>query len=81
MKLTVEVPDNKADFMLELLQNLPFVTVYQSRKAKKAAQKAELLADMQEAITELKEVLAGREESRSVYDFLKELEAEDGLQN
>lgn len=81
MKLTVEIPDNKADFMLELLQNLPFVKVRQNRKTKIANQKAELIADMQEAVIELNEVLAGRKTSRSVYDFLEELEKEDGLQN
>ena len=75
MKLTVEIPDNKADFMLELLHNLPFVKVQQERKAKKAVQKAELMADMQEAITELKEVLAGRKESRDAYELLAELDA------
>ena len=75
MKLTVEVPDNKADFMLELLQNLPFVKVHQERKAKKAA----LMADLQTAIAEVNEVMAGQKESRSVYDFLAELEKEDGL--
>ena len=32
MKLTVETPDNKADFMLELLKNLSFVKVRRERK-------------------------------------------------
>ncbi len=77
MKLTVEVPDNKADFMLELLHNLPFVVIQRERRTKKAAQKAELIADITEAITELKDVLEGRKESRDVYDFLKELSSAD----
>jgi hypothetical protein len=78
MKLTVEIPDNKADFMLELLNSLPYVKVLQDRKAQKAAAKAASIAEMKEAILELNEVLAGRRESRSVYDFLKEVEA-DGI--
>lgn len=77
MKLTVEIPDTKAAFMLELLQSLPFVTVRQEKKAQRAARKAELKADLREAILDLNEVLAGRKESRSVYDFLAELEAEN----
>lgn len=79
MKLTVEIPDNKAGFMLELLHSLPFVKVQQEQQAKKAARKAELITDMQESISELKEVLAGRKEARSVYDFLNELKADDEL--
>ena len=74
-----EIPDNKANFMLELLSNLSFVKVQQEQRAEKTALKAELKSDLQESITELNEVLAGRKQARSVYGFLKELEAEDGL--
>lgn len=74
MKLTVEVPDTKAAFLLELLQSLPFVTVQQEKKAQKAARKAELKTDLREAILELNEVLAGRKESRDAYELLAELD-------
>jgi hypothetical protein len=75
--LTVEVPDDKTDFMLELLNSISFVTVKPGKEAWVVARKAELKADLREAILELNEVLAGRKESRSVYDLLAELDAED----
>ncbi len=76
MTLTVEVPDNKAGFMLELLNSLPFVTVKPGKDAQIAARKAELKADLREAILELNEVLAGRKESRDAYELLAELDDE-----
>lgn len=75
MKLTLEIPDNKADFILELLSNLSFVTVKADKEAQKAARKAELKADLRESILELNEVLAGRKKSRDAYELLAELDA------
>jgi len=77
MKLTLEIPDTKAAFMLELLHNLPFVTVQADKRAHKAAQRAELMADVREAVLELNDVLAGRKEARSVYEFIKEMETDN----
>jgi hypothetical protein len=36
MKITLEIPDNRAEFLLELLRNLPFVTL-RGQAAKAAA--------------------------------------------
>ena len=36
MKITLEIPDNRADFLLELLRSLPFVKL-RGRAAKAAA--------------------------------------------
>lgn len=79
MKLTVEIPDNKADFMLELLKSLSFVKVRRELTKEDALITDSLAADMQDSITELNEVLAGRKKARSVYDFLNEIKAEDGI--
>jgi hypothetical protein len=45
MKITLEVPDNRAGFLLELLRNLPFVTLRgQAAKAVVPDETAHLLA-------------------------------------
>lgn len=79
MKLTVEIPDNKVDFMLELLQNLSFVSVQQDHQRTQRVGKAALIADVKEAIIELNEVLAGRRQARPIEDLINELAAEDEL--
>ncbi|SMB99136.1 hypothetical protein SAMN00120144_0032 [Hymenobacter roseosalivarius DSM 11622] len=38
MRITFEVPDNRAEFILELLRSLPFVKNPRSKPASKAAQ-------------------------------------------
>lgn len=38
MRITFEVPDNRAEFILELLRNLPFVKNPRPKRAPKAAQ-------------------------------------------
>lgn len=38
MRITFEVPDNRAEFILELLRSLPFVKNTRSKPASKAAQ-------------------------------------------
>ncbi len=81
MKLTVEVPESKAAFILELLHSLPFVTVQEDKKARKVAQKAELMADVREAILELNEVLSGRKESRDAYELLAQLDEINAVQH
>jgi PHD/YefM family antitoxin component YafN of YafNO toxin-antitoxin module len=45
MKITLEVPDHRAGFLLELLRNLPFVTLRgQAAKALEQDETAHLLA-------------------------------------
>lgn len=73
MKIELEVPDHRGPFVLELLHSLPFVKVKAQQKNRKAVAQAELRADLQEAIVELNEVLAGRKQARNAYDLLDEL--------
>ena len=45
MKITLEIPDNRADFLLELLRNLPFVRLRgQAAKALPPDETAHLLS-------------------------------------
>ena len=45
MKITLEIPDNRADFLLELLRNLPFVKLRgQAAKAPTLDETAHLLS-------------------------------------
>jgi hypothetical protein len=45
MKITLEIPDNRADFLLELLRNLPFVKLRgQAAKAVVLDETAHLLS-------------------------------------
>ena len=45
MKITLEIPDNHADFLLELLRNLPFVKLRgRAAKAAPADETAHLLS-------------------------------------
>jgi hypothetical protein len=45
MKITLEIPDNRADFLLELLRNLPFVKLRgQAAKAAPLDETAHLLS-------------------------------------
>ncbi|MET4108012.1 hypothetical protein [Hymenobacter sp. UYP22] len=43
MKITLEVPDNKAAFMMELLQSLPFVKATPARRKAKPQDETEYL--------------------------------------
>lgn len=72
MKIVLDVPDDKANFMMELLRSLSFV------KAKPlpvgiSDQKAVFLTEFAEAIDELNAVLAGKAQARDAYQLLDEL--------
>ena len=68
MKVLVDVNDNKADFIIELLNNFPFV------KAKSISPaKARLLEEMKEAVENLNLVKQGKLKPRSAKDLLNEL--------
>lgn len=68
MKLLVEVKENKAAFVLELLGSLSFV------KAKPVnVEKDRLLAELDEAVEEMKLIRAGKKKARKASEFLNEL--------
>lgn len=69
MKVLVDIPDNKADFGLEVLRNLMFV----KNANPISAQKYILLKEMKEAVVELNLIKKGKKHARNAEDFLNEL--------
>jgi hypothetical protein len=68
MKVLLEIKDNKAGFVMELLRSFSYV------KAKPLTDtKAKLLEEMREAVDEMKLIRAGKKKARNAEDFLNEL--------
>ncbi len=68
MKVLLDIKDNKALHLLEVLKSLPYV------KAKQiTGEKALLLEEIREAAEEMKLIQEGTKKARNVEDFLNEL--------
>jgi hypothetical protein len=68
MKVLLDIKDNKADFVMELLGSLSFV------KAKALTdEKTQLKQEIKEAVAEMKLIRAGKKNARNAEDFLNEL--------
>jgi hypothetical protein len=68
MKVLLEIKDEKAAFVLELLNNFKFVKAEQL-----SAHRAEVLEGLVDAVAELNEVKSGKQKSQSLSSFLDEL--------
>ena len=69
MKVLLDIKDDKAAFVLELLNNFKFVKAEQL-----TVHKAEVLEGLIEAVAELNEVKSGKQSSQSLSSFLHELQ-------
>lgn len=68
MKVILDVKDNKADFVMELLRNLPFV------KAKTITPtKAQILEELKEAVENMRLVKQGKVKAKPAKELLNEL--------
>jgi hypothetical protein len=68
MKILLDIPDNKATSILEVLRSISFV------KAKPLTDtKAKLMDEIKEAVDEMKLIRAGKKKARNAEDFLNEL--------
>ena len=67
MKVLLDIKDNKATFMMELLRSFSFV-----KTKPLSTYKAQVLGDIKEAVEELKLVQAGKKKARDAKDFLDE---------
>ena len=68
MKVLLDIKDSKAQFVMELLQNLSFV------KAKPITdEKAQLMSEIREAVENLKLVRQGKLKARPAKELLNEL--------
>lgn len=68
MKVLLDITDNKAAFIMELLNNFKFV------KAKPLTPyKAEVLEGLREAVEEVNLIKAGKKKAKPLSEFLSEL--------
>jgi hypothetical protein len=68
MKILLDIPDNKASSLLDVLNGISYV------KAKPLTDtKALLLEEIREAVEEMKLIRTGKKKARNAEDFLNEL--------
>lgn len=68
MRILLEIPDNKAEALLEVLQSISFV------KAKQLPdEKMQLISEIKEAVENLKLVREGKLKARPAKELLDEL--------
>jgi hypothetical protein len=68
MKVLLDIPDNKAHSLMEVLKSISYL------KAKPITEaKAELISEIKEAVEEMKSIKAGKKKARNAEDFLNEL--------
>ena len=68
-QVTVQVPDKKYPFFLELVNSLGLKKVSQADKSGKG----QIIAGVREAVEEMKLIKAGKKKARNAEDFLNEL--------
>ena len=68
MKLLLDIPDNKAASFMDVLKNISYVKARPLSDAK-----ALLMAELKEAVDEIKLIRAGKKKARNAEDFLNEL--------
>jgi len=72
MRLLLNIRDDKAGFLLELLRNFPFVTTEEVHDATERTE-AQIIEDLREALEEVKLAKEGKIELQSARDFLNGL--------
>ena len=68
MKVLLDIKDNKAAFVMELLSSFSFIKTKELTK-----EKAILIEEINEAVQEMKLIKAGKKKGRKAEDFLNEL--------
>jgi len=68
MKILIEVPDNKAVSLMDLLNSMSHVKVKPLTDSK-----ALLMKEIREAVEEMKLIRAGKKKAHNAEDFLNEL--------
>lgn len=68
MKILLDIPDNKAASLMDVLESITYL------KAKPLTEtKAKLLEELKEAVDEMKLIRTGKKKARNAEDFLHEL--------
>lgn len=68
MKLIIDVKDQKVPFFMELINNLSFVKASPVSK-----EKALLIAEIEEAVNNVRLVKEGKMEAKSLHELLNEI--------
>ncbi len=68
MKVLLDIPDNKAQSLMDVLNSISFI-----RTKKLTDGKAQLMEEIREAVQEMKLIKAGKKKARNADDFLNEL--------
>lgn len=68
MKVLLDIKEDKALHLLEVLKGLSYVKTKQLTDAK-----AQLLSEIREAVEEMKQIRAEKKQARDADDFLNEL--------
>ncbi|MEZ4772690.1 MAG: hypothetical protein R3D00_05850 [Bacteroidia bacterium] len=68
MKILLEIRDDKAAFIMELLKNFKFV-----KAQPLTPYKAEVLEGLKEAVEEINQIKAGKKKAQPLSEFLSEL--------
>jgi len=68
-QVTIQVPDKKYPFFIELVNSLSFT----EKKENDTDEKEQILSGIREAVTEVKQIKAGKKKVVLLKDFLNEL--------
>lgn len=68
MKILLDIPDEKATSLMDVLRSISYVKVKPITDSK-----AKLLEEIKEAVEEMKLIRAGKKKARNAEDFLNEL--------
>lgn len=68
MKILIDIPDNKASSLLDVLSGISYVKVKPLTDSK-----ALLLEEIREAVEEMKLIRTGKKKARNAEEFLNEL--------
>lgn len=68
MKIILEIPDNKASSLLEVLKSISYIKVKPL-----SDQKALLMEEIRESVEEMKLIKSGSKKAKNAEDFLNEL--------
>ena len=68
MKILLDIPDNKASSVMEVLNSISYIKTKPLTEAK-----ALRMSEIKEAVEEMKLIRAGKKKARNAEDFLNEL--------
>ena len=68
MKVLLDIPDNKASSLMDVLKSISYLKATPLSEAK-----AQLMKEIKESVEEMKLIRAGKKKARNAEDFLNEL--------